>query len=63
VAPAVTVTPYVEYADAPDLASSGTWNFGAKANYWIDSQWAVSAGIAANDNHDTKYTVGTNFRF
>ena len=62
-APAFSVTPYVQYADAPDLAGSGTWNFGAKANYWIDSQWAVTVGLARDDNQNTTFTVGTNFRF
>ncbi len=63
VAPAVTVTPFVQYLDAPDLASRSTWNFGVKANYWIDSQWSVTGGISRNDNQDTAFTVGTNFRF
>ncbi|MSU47325.1 MAG: hypothetical protein EXS42_09460 [Lacunisphaera sp.] len=36
IAPAFTVTPFVSYVDAPDLTSSGTWNFGVKANYWVD---------------------------
>lgn len=64
VAPALSVTPYIEYADAPDLAASRRgWNFGVKANYWIDSQWAITGGLAESSHHDTKYTVGTNFRF
>ncbi|HKB57540.1 MAG TPA: hypothetical protein VKC51_08110 [Lacunisphaera sp.] len=63
VAPAVTVTPFVQYLDAPDLASRSTWNYGVNANYWIDSQWAVTGGISRNDNQDTAFTVGTNFRF
>ena len=62
-APAFTLTPSVEYADAPDLAGSGTWTFGVKANYWIDSQWSVTAGIDRDDDQNTSFTVGTNFRF
>jgi len=62
-APAVSVTPYVEYQDARDLAGGGTWNFGVKANYWIDSQWAVTVGLNRDDQHNTGFTVGTNFRF
>ncbi|MES1194635.1 MAG: hypothetical protein ABUL65_01990 [Opitutus sp.] len=63
-APAFSVTPYVEYVDAPDLASSRrAWNFGANANYWIDSQWAVTAGLARDDHQNNRFTVGTNFRF
>ncbi len=63
VAPATTITPYIQYADAPDLASEGTWNFGAKANYWVDSQWAVTVGVERDDDQNMSYTVGTNFRF
>jgi hypothetical protein len=62
-APAFTVTPSIKYADAPDLAGSGTWIYGVKANYWIDSQWSVTAGISRDDDHDNAFTVGTNFRF
>lgn len=62
-APALTVTPYIQYVDAPDLSARNTWNFGARANYWIDSRWAVTAGIERNDDQNTAFTVGTNFRF
>jgi len=62
-APKATVTPYIKYSDAPDLAGSGTWNFGAKGNYWVTSQWAVSVGVNYDDDHDAGYTVGTSFRF
>ena len=62
-APKVTLTPYIQYTDAPDLDNSGTWNFGVKANYWVNSQWGVHGGIATTDDHDAIYTVGTHFRF
>ena len=62
-APAVTVTPYIQYKGTPDLAPKNTWNFGAKANYWVDSQWAVTAGFARDDHQGNSFTVGTNFRF
>lgn len=63
VAPKTVVTPYIKYEDAPDLSGGGTWNFGVKANYWVTSQWAVTGGINYDDDHDTVYTIGTNFRF
>jgi hypothetical protein len=62
-APAFTLTPTIKYADAPDLAGSGTWIYAVKANYWIDSQWSVVAGISRDDDHTNGFTVGTNFRF
>jgi hypothetical protein len=57
------VTPYVQYVDAPDLAGDGAFNFGVKASYWVDSQWAVTAGFETDDEQNTAVTVGTNFRF
>jgi len=65
VAPAITVTPFVRYADAPDLAGNGngTWSYGVKANWWVERQWSITAGISHDDNQDTRYTIGTNFRF
>lgn len=65
VAPKLTVTPYVKYEDAPglDVGDKDTWNFGVKANYWVNSQWAVTGGINYDDDHDTTYTIGANYRF
>lgn len=62
-APAVTVTPFVKYADAPDFADNGAVTYGVKANYWIDSQWSVTGGIDRDDDQNTSFTIGTNFRF
>lgn len=61
--PRATVTPYVQYVDAPDLAGSGVWNFGVRGSYWIDSSWAVTAGFEVDDEQNNAFTVGTNFRF
>ena len=63
VCPAFTVTPFVQYTDAPDLASGSTWNYGVKGNYWMNSQWSLTGGISRNDNQDNTFTIGTNFRF
>ncbi|MBL9216502.1 MAG: hypothetical protein JNG83_13580 [Opitutaceae bacterium] len=63
VAPEVTVTPFIQYLDAPDLPGNGTWNFGVKGNYWVTSQWSVTAAIERDDDQNTAFTVGTNFRF
>ena len=62
-APAVTVTPFIKYADAPDFAGNGTVTYGVKANYWVDSQWSVTGGISRDDDQNTSFTIGTNFRF
>jgi len=63
VAPATTVTPYVQYGDTPDLPGAGRWKFGVKANHWVSSTAAVTAGIERDDDQNTMFTIGTNFRF
>ncbi len=63
VAPAVTVVPYVRYDDAPSLARDGRWDFGVKANYWVNKQWAVTVGLDRDDDQNTGFMVGTNFRY
>lgn len=61
--PKTTITPFVQYKDAPDLAGGGTWNFGANGNYWVNQDWAVTAGLKFDDDSNVGFTVGTNFRF
>lgn len=63
VAPALSVVPFVSYADAPDLSSDGTWEYGVRANYWVNSEWSVVAGVARDDSKNMAFTLGTNFRF
>jgi hypothetical protein len=62
-AAAVTVTPFVRYENAPSLSRSGRWDYGVKANYWVDHQWAVTVGLDRDDDQNTGFMVGTNFRF
>jgi hypothetical protein len=63
VAPATTVTPYAQYLDAPDLPGDGRWNFGVKANRWITRDAALTLGFAMDNDHNTAFTIGTNFHF
>jgi hypothetical protein len=62
-ATAVTVTPFVRYDGAPSLNRGGRWDFGVKANYWVDRQWSVTVGIDRDDDRNTGFMVGTNFRY
>jgi len=61
--PATSVTPYIRYNDAPDLAGSSTTSFGAKLNHWVNTQWAVTVGLDMDDDRNTSFTMGTNFKF
>ncbi len=63
VAPNATVTPYVQYVDTPDLGGGNAWNFGVSGNYWVQPNWAVTAGLQIDDDQNTAFTVGTHFRF
>lgn len=63
VLPRATVTPFVKYADVPDLANEGRWNYGVKGSYWLDRNWALTAGFSRDDEQNSEFTVGTNFRF
>jgi hypothetical protein len=63
ITPLFTLTPYVQYMDAPDLPGDGSFNFGAKGNYWVTPQWAVTAGVELDDDENSSFTIGTNFRF
>ena len=62
-APAWSVTPFVQYQGTPDLARRDQWIYGVKANYWVDRQWALTAGVDRDNHQAMRYTVGTNFRF
>lgn len=59
----LTVTPFVRYTDVVDFAGDGTWNYGVEANYWITSKLAVKAGVDLDDDENTTWTAGVNFRF
>ena len=64
VASAFSVSPYVQYLDAPDIGGSeGTWDYGVKANYWLTRRISIVADLSRNDDKDMNYSVGMNFRF
>jgi len=63
VAPKATVTPYIQYVDVPEIDSGHGWNFGVKGNYWVTSRWAATLGAELDDDHNSTFTIGTNFRF
>ncbi len=63
VLPRATVTPYVQYADAQELPGSDTWTYGVKGSYWLDRNWALTAGFSRDSEQNSEFTVGTNFRF
>jgi hypothetical protein len=60
---ALSLTPYFGYVDAPSIEVNNHWNYGVKANYWLNDQWGVSAGLGRDNQRDMTYSAGVNFRF
>lgn len=59
----LSITPYVGYTDATAMRIDNKWGYGVKANYWLTSQWGVTAGIGRDNQVNTSYSIGTTFRF
>lgn len=54
------------YSRATNGGHDGVWAFGAQANYWLDSNWAISAGYAYLDyknGHGNEVSAKVRFRF
>ena len=61
--PSTTVTPFIFYQSYGSSGSSGTFNYGLKANAWVSRHWALTASLSADDNRNTAYALGVNFHF
>jgi hypothetical protein len=59
----LSLTPLVSFTDTTSFHTDNKWAYGVKANYWITSQWAVSAAVMRDNMVNTTYSVGANFRF
>lgn len=60
---ALSVTPLVSFTDTTSIHTDNKWSYGAKANYWITRQWAVTAAVMRDNMVNTTYSVGANYRF
>ena len=60
---ALSVTPLVSFTDTTAFQTDNKWSYGAKANYWITRQWAVTAAVMRDNMVNTTYSVGTTLRF
>ena len=59
----LTVTPVVRYSDATSYHNGSTWDYGVKANYWLNEKLGITAKIMRNDSQDMTYGIGINFRY
>jgi opacity protein-like surface antigen len=61
----LSITPVATYTDttSSQITRENRWEYGVKANYWITSDWALSAGVSRDNQVDTTYSIGTTFRF
>jgi hypothetical protein len=60
---ALSVTPVVSFTDTTSFHTDNRWAYGVKANYWITSQWGLTAGVMRDNMVNTTYSVGTTLRF
>ena len=61
--PALTVTPFIRYERTNGFADRNTADYGVKANYWLTTQWAVTAALSRDDAQNLSYKIGVNCRF
>lgn len=59
----LTLTPFAYYLDYPGIDGAHSFNYGLKGNYWLSRHWALAATYFADDNQNTGYALGLNFRF
>jgi hypothetical protein len=59
----LSLTPLVSFTDTASFHTDNKWAYGVKANYWITSQWAVTAAVMRDNMVNTTYSAGLNFRF
>lgn len=61
------VTPYARYREATSLQTAvsdsfryddDVFEYGIRANYWVRSGWAVTAGVQRDDNKSMRYSAG-----
>lgn len=62
-APAFTVAPFVRYTDLAKGSNNDAWEFGAKANYWLNEKWSVLGALSRDDDSNMSYRLGVNFRY
>jgi hypothetical protein len=65
-APAITVTPFVNFTRATSFNTNAV-QYGVKAAYRLNSAWSLTARAQYNDirheSNDTEYTIGALYRF
>lgn len=59
----LTLTPYVQYADAIDFADGDSWNVGVKSNYQFNDRTSVLVAVERAIEESWEYRFGVNFRF
>jgi opacity protein-like surface antigen len=61
--PDVTITPAVRYWYAANSSVDNVWEFSVKANYWVTEKLAITAKLGIDDDQNSEYGLGVNFRF
>lgn len=59
----LTITPMIRFWDATSYTDGDTWEYGVKANYWVNEKLGVTAKVIRADSESTEYGLGINYRF
>jgi hypothetical protein len=60
---AFSLTPYIRFSDAPEAGDTDVFNFGARGNYWLNEKLALTAIVDRDDDQNTAFTFGVNYRY
>jgi len=61
--PDLTITPFVRHSYANSIDDYKQWNYGVRGNYWLTERVGLTATLARDNDRDTSYGIGINFRY
>jgi opacity protein-like surface antigen len=63
VATDLSVTPFVRYLDATKRSFDHQWDYGIKANYWLNETVGLTAAVIRDNSRDMEYNLGVTLRY
>lgn len=58
-----SVTPFVRYLDATKRSFDHEWDYGVKANYWLNERVGLTAAVIRDNSRDMEYNFGVTLRY
>jgi opacity protein-like surface antigen len=59
----LSVTPFVRFLDATKRSFDHEWDYGIKANYWLNDNVGLSAAVIRDNSRDMEYNLGLTIRY